>query len=153
MKSHDVDTRYFSLAIILILCDRLTKWLALVSLQEPKQITSFLQFELAFNRGVSWGLFHSDEQITFFVITLVIATIIALLFGYTIIQRINHHVIYGEVAVLTGACSNFIDRCVYGGVIDFIHLSYGSYSWPIFNIADIAIVLGVFWIVWEHKSS
>ena len=153
MSKHDVDTRYLLLAIIIIFFDRLTKWLALAALQEPKQITNFLQFELAFNRGVSWGLFHSDQQATFFWVTALIGIIIVALLGYTLIQRINQHAIYGEVAVLAGAGSNFIDRCVYGGVIDFIHLSYDSWSWPIFNIADVAIVLGVFWIIWKYKIS
>ncbi len=152
MNKPDVDTRYLLLAIAIIFCDRLSKWLALTMLNEPKQITPFMEFELAFNRGISWGLLHSDQESTFFWVTVLICLIIGALLCYTIIQRINHHAIYGEVAVLAGAVSNVIDRSVYGGVIDFIHLSYNSWSWPIFNIADVAIVLGVLWILWKHKN-
>jgi len=64
------------------------------------------------------------------------------------------HSIVGETLVLAGSISNILDRIMYGGVIDFIVVSFGSYSWPVFNIADIAIVIGAFIIcvyVWRDK--
>ena len=52
--------------------------------------------------------------------------------------------ILGEIFVLSGAISNIIDRFYYHGVIDFISLHWKKYYWPIFNLADLFIVLGVF---------
>ena len=62
----------------------------------------------------------------------------------------QHTSILAELAVLAGAISNIIDRYLYGGVVDFIHAHLGGWSWPIFNVADMAIVLGIFCIFWEQ---
>lgn len=153
MKSHDIDTRYLFLAFVLIFFDRLSKWFALITLQEPKHVTDFLSFELVLNRGISWGFLHSDKPYLFYLVTGAVVIIMGALLMHTIIQRINQQPIYGEVAVLAGACSNLVDRFVYGGVIDFIHFHYDVWSWPVFNIADVAIVLGIFWIIYEHRNA
>ena len=42
-----------------------------------------------------------------------------------------------------GILGNFIDRVVRDGVVDYIGFQFGNYSFPIFNIADMAIVIGV----------
>jgi signal peptidase II len=47
------------------------------------------------------------------------------------------------VLIITGAFSNLLDRLFYGGVIDFIVVWFGDWSWPAFNIADAAILLGI----------
>ncbi len=46
--------------------------------------------------------------------------------------------------IIAGAVGNVLDRILLGGVIDFIHVHFrGDYSWPIFNVADILITIGV----------
>ncbi|TAL50467.1 MAG: lipoprotein signal peptidase [Methylovulum sp.] len=45
--------------------------------------------------------------------------------------------------ILGGAVGNLIDRLIYGYVIDFLDVYYGTWHWPAFNIADAAITLGV----------
>lgn len=152
MSRLDSDVKYLVIAIATIFIDRLTKIAALSFLDQPLRMNSFLEFQLVFNRGVSWGLFHSDYGYTFLLVTLLISVIIVLLFCYSIVRYLNQHPIYGEVLVLAGALSNLVDRCLYGGVIDFIHLSYDTWSWPIFNIADVAIVLGVVWILIHYRE-
>lgn len=153
MNRPDVDMRYIILAIAIVLCDRVSKVMALSFLEQPMPITDFLSFELAINRGVSWGMFHSVRSDIFFFVTMLILAIIVSLFCYTTVRYLNKQLVYGEIMVLAGACSNLVDRYVYGGVIDFIHFSYQGWSWPIFNIADIAIVLGVAWILFNYKDS
>lgn len=153
MNRPDVDMRYIILAILIVLCDRVSKVMALSFLEQPMPITDFLSFELAINRGVSWGMFHSVRSDIFFFVTMLILAIIVSLFCYTTVRYLNKQLVYGEIMVLAGACSNLVDRYVYGGVIDFIHFSYQGWSWPIFNIADIAIVLGVAWILFNYKDS
>jgi signal peptidase II len=44
---------------------------------------------------------------------------------------------------MAGAIGNLIDRVFLGHVIDFIHVHYGTYHWPVFNFADIVIDVGV----------
>jgi len=49
--------------------------------------------------------------------------------------------------ILSGAIGNLIDRAVLGFVIDFIDLHYQDFYWPVFNVADIAITLGVILLI------
>lgn len=133
----------------IFLLDRMTKYIAL-HMGEPYVINRFLEFKLVFNRGISWGMFAFDEQTKFNLLTLSIIIIICILAKYTYSQAIAGQKIYAAASVLAGACSNVIDRIVYHGVIDFIHIHVNSWSWPIFNIADIAIVLGICWMVKEQ---
>jgi len=51
--------------------------------------------------------------------------------------------------VLGGAIGNLIDRVIYGYVIDFLDVYYQSYHWPVFNIADSAITVGVAFMLYE----
>ncbi len=51
--------------------------------------------------------------------------------------------------ILGGAIGNLIDRVLYGYVIDFLDVYYKSYHWPVFNIADSAITIGVAFILYE----
>ncbi|MAF34933.1 signal peptidase II [Candidatus Woesearchaeota archaeon] len=48
--------------------------------------------------------------------------------------------------VVGGAAGNILDRILYGGVIDFINLHF----WPVFNIADAAITVGVIGLIWDE---
>lgn len=127
---------------LIIFLDRITKYLMRAS---PKKyyINDFLSFILQYNRGISWGMLHSDSSLAFTVITIIIATFITLFFFYTTLRYISNYFIIGEVMVCAGALSNLIDRLWYGGVADFILVSFGSWDFPIFNVADIFIVGGL----------
>ena len=56
---------------------------------------------------------------------------------------------YGLGLLIGGAISNVIDRVFYGAVFDFIDLHAFGYHWPAFNLADTAVVCGVFVILLE----
>ena len=88
-------------------------------------------------------MFHSQSDALFFVVSAIIAIITALLCGYAYQQYKQGKSIVAEVCIITGSCCNLIDRVIYGGVVDFIILSYEQLSWPVFNIADAVIVFGV----------
>lgn len=62
---------------------------------------------------------------------------------YTFFQWKQNQSILAEVFILAGGLSNIIDRFVYSGVVDFIVLGYKDWFWPVFNVADAFIVLGV----------
>lgn len=144
---------YFLLLSGVITADRISKNWALEHCIETCRINDYLSFELIFNRGVSWGLFHSESDWVFSIITCMILGIVIGLGLYTFVRWNNTHWVIGEVLVISGALSNMVDRMLYGGVVDFILLSAQGYSWPIFNIADACIVLGVglmmIAVVWE----
>ncbi len=135
---------YVAIVALVPFIDHITKYYALVHWEIPYQVNRFLGFELVLNRGISWGLFHSSNNAIFSIITLLI---VAVLCGviYLAYQRYRkNELIIGELLVIAGAGSNIMDRIRMGGVIDFIKLSAGDFVWPLFNLADVCIVIGVF---------
>lgn len=102
-------------------------------------------FHLAKNPGGAWGLLGNESpalRISFFIaISLVAVAFILSLYRKTTRDQIA--LTWGLPLVLGGALGNLTDRIRYGHVIDFIRVHIGSYEWPTFNIADIAIVVGV----------
>lgn len=135
------------LCVVLFGIDRISKWYALQGKLSHFQITPSITMQPALNRGISWSLFHSENAIVSWCVTLVVSAMIAG-FGYITVQKAREKKsIFAECLVLTGALSNLIDRFISGGVVDFILISYQGWSWPIFNGADILIVVGIFMIL------
>jgi signal peptidase II len=106
------------------------------------EITSFFDLVMAWNKGVSYGLFaqHSSAG-RFILIAISLAAVIGLFIwmanSFTRLAGLPLGLIIG------GALGNLMDRIVHGAVADFFHFHYAGYSWYVFNIADVAIVAGV----------
>ena len=104
-------------------------------------IKGFFQFNLSYNDGAAWGIL-SGNMLVFYMITLVA-------FGlfYILLKDVNFQTkkLYSIAVILliAGAIGNFIDRMVYKEVIDFIDFIIFGYDFPIFNIADICLVIGM----------
>lgn len=105
--------------------------------------------EIALNKGVSWSLMHSSLPMVGLFVKVIVALFIAFFAFYVIKQWRLNRMLWGEVCVLAGAVSNFGDRLWYGGVVDFIQIGICGYSWPVFNVADIAIVAGAAIMLWK----
>lgn len=86
----------------------------------------------AVNSGAAWGVFAGHAGLLF---ALRCAIIFALFFFSP--KR------FATGLVLTGAIGNVIDYCLYRHVIDFIHFTFWGYSFPIFNVADSCITIGI----------
>jgi signal peptidase II len=144
---------YLLLFILLILIDQISKYWVMT-----KHIFydngSFFGIELSFNRGISLGLFHSENNFWFSLLLLVIALTLIMFLWYTYQMYQAHYQITAYVFVAAGAISNFIDRLHYGKVIDFILFYWKSLSFPVFNVADCWIFLGVFYILcFQYQDS
>ncbi|GIL40995.1 signal peptidase II [Roseiterribacter gracilis] len=140
--------RAMPVMIVVLLLDQVSKILALAALQGIGMIpvVPFFDFQLAWNRGVSFGLFNHGEPLPPWVFVLVSVLIVAALCAWLVrAERIRIALALG--AVIGGAIGNAIDRFVHGAVVDFLHFHVGQYSWPNFNVADSAIVIGVAIIV------
>ncbi len=59
--------------------------------------------------------------------------------------------LWGAALVLAGGLSNMLDRYLVGGVIDFIAISFGTFDWPIFNGADVAIFCGILYLAMYNE--
>jgi signal peptidase II len=136
--------------LIIIFFDRLSKWWALTVLCEsPLSVWGdYFSCILTYNRGVSWSLLSYQTIVGFSLITALVISVIIILCIYTIRQYQANQMIIGELLVFGGAVSNLYDRFAYGGVVDFILLRSGDWSFPVFNIADIAIVFGVILMIY-----
>jgi len=106
---------------------------------EYVQVTSFFDYVLVWNTGISYGLFT-----TLPVVLLGIVMIVAIIALGVWWWRADGALLRAGLALcIGGALSNALDRWIYGGVADFFHFHYGQYSFYIFNLADAAITAGV----------
>ena len=101
------------------------------------------------NLGGAWGIF---SQFSTWLVYCRIALVMVLF--VKIIRGSKTGTGYSSLVFITwGALANIIDYFRFGGVVDWIHLTFWSYSFPVFNIADMMISLGVvFWmsqIMWQ----
>ena len=109
-------------------------------------ITSFLDFILVLNPGISFGILSNGEDIQRWILSALSILVIFYLYFWSTkspskLTKISLFIMIG------GALGNVFDRLIYGKVIDFISLHVFNYYWYVFNIADIAIVLGGFIIL------
>lgn len=134
----------FIVSILIVLLDQISKFLAVVYLKGSKPyivIEDFFEFNYIENYGAAFGILQ-DRRIFFIIIT--IAVVIGI--SFFIIKNyyeMNSFLRFGLAILLGGAVGNFIDRIRLGYVIDFISFKFvNKYYFPVFNIADIFIVLG-----------
>lgn len=131
--------------------DRLVKVFLLNFLQENQlnsfRLNNFFEVTLVWNKGVSYGLFPQQSyagQLIIIFFSLIICVWIAKFIT-------NSDIRYRSITlilILAGASSNMIDRLIYGAVADFFHFEIATYSWYVFNIADIYIVSGLLILIY-----
>lgn len=153
MRARDKIT--ILMIIILIMIDQITK-IYMINLHGNSVIVieGILQLSYAKNTGIAFGL--ADKNLISIIITDMI--VIFILLRFLILQRdnINKATRISLILILAGGISNLIDRIVYKGVIDFIDISQRIEHFPIFNIADIFIIIGFIMFVivsWNHLIS
>jgi signal peptidase II len=137
------------IAALVFAVDQLTKFwvLRIINLdeREPIQITPFLDLAMAWNKGVSYGLLTTNMQILLVALSLIIAAVLIIFLNSTT----KPFIAAGYGLLIGGALGNALDRLLHGAVADFVHLHWGTFSWYIFNVADIAIVAGVAALVYD----
>ncbi|VAW70830.1 Lipoprotein signal peptidase [hydrothermal vent metagenome] len=140
------------ITLLIIIIDQLTKLLAdnLLSYASPIEVIPMFNFTLLYNPGAAFS-FLADQggwQRWFFLAL----TIVVSLFIFFWLRKLKIHqtMQYTALAlVLGGAIGNLIDRAIYGHVIDFLDVYYQQRHWPAFNIADSAITVGAFLLIYD----
>jgi len=101
------------------------------------------------NPGVAFGLFQNAAP--FFRDLLITASSLALLVVLGLLWRSKQSARtgYAMALIIGGACGNLFDRMLHGKVVDFLLFFVGAHSWPVFNLADSAIVIGAGLLVIE----
>lgn len=109
------------------------------------EVAPFFNIVLAWNKGVSFSLFH-PQALAPWVLTLVALLICAVILHWISMENDpKTRNCFG--LILGGALGNVIDRVIHGAVVDFLDFHVGIHHWPAFNIADSAICVGAFFIL------
>ncbi|UUZ85579.1 signal peptidase II [Paenibacillus sp. P26] len=144
--------RYYIYALIVLLLDQAAKWVIVsrLNLGESRSVIGeFFQITSHRNRGAAFGILQNQRWF-FIVITIAVAGGIIWYLQKTVKEG-KRLLPFALSLVLGGALGNFIDRALFGEVVDFLQFRFQfnwfgtavDYTYPIFNIADSAIVIGV----------
>ncbi len=147
---------FYFLALVLLGCDQLSKWLVFSNL--PIIDSSFYSYpyggvgvfrnlvgiEFSINHmtntGAAWGFFGNFQLFLIILRIFLIVGLCIYLFYF------NHQSAWQLplVLIISGALGNVIDFFVYGHVVDMFHFVFWGYDFPVFNVADSAITIGIF---------
>lgn len=149
--SHNGQWRARGIALVVIvltlLVDQASKYWVLnhTALPDGERISILPVFDLVltWNMGISYGLFQQDGDLGRYALIglTVVATGALSVWLWRATERMLSTL--ALALIIGGAVGNLIDRLIFGGVVDFLYLHYGSFSWYVFNVADSAIVAGV----------
>jgi signal peptidase II len=160
MTKNSARAIYLLIVLIVVLLDRWTKHLvaARIALYSHVQvIPGFFRLTHTENTGAAFSLF-ADSTAPWKTGLLIAFSVLALMVVSTLLWK-NHqaHVATGVgfSLILGGALGNLWDRLARGRVVDFLLVYVKQYQWPVFNLADSAIVIGAGLLILEillHKS-
>ena len=141
MKTKD---RIYFFSFLLLVIDQFSKYLVVHSFsfnQPYPLIPSFFDIRYVQNEGGAWGIFANATWVI---------TIVSFVFLLFLNQYLSRKETFSKLApfsyalLMGGILGNFIDRVLYQYVIDFFSFHFFGYSFPVFNFADIFIVVGMF---------
>lgn len=133
---------WFLIVLGIIGIDQLTKYLVIrnISLgQEIVIIKKFFYLTYLENRGAAWSILQ-DATVFFIIVTLILSVVMI----YIMLKNKQLSLRLSLSFILGGAIGNLIDRILKASVTDFLGVLLGSYRYPIFNLADCFIVIGMF---------
>ena len=138
---------YYLIALFVITIDQVSKWLIVKNMELGTSIPiidNVLYITSHRNRGAAWGILEGKMWF-FYVITVVFVGFIV--FYMKKYAKTDKLLGVSLGLILGGAIGNFIDRVFRQEVVDFIHVYIFSYNYPVFNIADSALCIGVVLII------
>ncbi|HEX7077419.1 MAG TPA: signal peptidase II [Candidatus Eisenbacteria bacterium] len=136
-------------AALVVVLDQFTKAIASARLLLGDPVTllgDLVRFTLVHNTGAAFGLFPGS-RLPFIAISIVAIGVVVYLFFRETYRSALNRVLLG--CILGGAIGNLIDRIRLGWVVDFIDMGLGRTRWPVFNVADSAVTLGVLLLAWN----
>lgn len=136
-------------AVVIVGLDQATKAMASdrLLLGDPVSILGeAVRLTLVHNTGAAFGLFPGS-RVPFIVISLVAIAVVLYLFFRETYRSVPNRVLLG--CILGGAIGNLVDRARLGYVVDFIDVGLSRARWPVFNVADSAVTVGVLLLAWN----
>lgn len=139
--------KIFGISLIVLIVDIILKQLIMNSLEYCEEIILVPKFMYITYLKNTGGAFSILDNNIYFLIIIGMLALGGLIFyllkkdNFRKLEVISYGILFG------GILGNFIDRIIYGCVIDYIGLIFGSYYFPVFNFADICIVIGIIMLV------
>ena len=146
---------YYLLCLALVIFDQLTKQIvvSLFTLGESMGINSFVSWTYIQNTGAAFSFLSGGGGILkafLLAVSLFVSAMLMVWIHKT--PAIRRQRLFGQFILLSGALGNLLDRAQYGYVIDFIDVHYENYYWPVFNVADSLIFIGVILLIFERRK-
>ena len=141
-----MNKKTYFLAVFLLILDQVCKSIIEVYIELGKSISvipNFFSLTNAHNTGGAWSILN-DKPIIFIVVS-ILALILLVRYMFHFKKNVRNEIAFA--LTISGILSNLADRIFLGYVRDFLDFNIFSYDFPIFNIADICIVIGVFLLI------
>jgi signal peptidase II len=136
----------FLLSLLVVACDQAAKFFLNSQLQPGQSlplVKNVFHLTLVYNTGIAFGLFKQQTAIFIILSIAAIVLILVNIFSESKSRNLDRSYWLGLSLILGGAAGNLIDRLRFGYVIDFLDFRV----WPVFNLADSCITIGVFLIL------
>ena len=144
IKEKIPNYKIYLLSIIVIIIDQITKLIIMNNMKIGEEIVvikKFFSILYVTNTGAAFSILENSTILIIIISLFCLALIVSLLKkekAITPIKVISFGILIG------GMISNLIDRVFYKNVVDFLSFNIINYRFPVFNIADIGITIGVF---------
>jgi len=153
---NETGWRFWWIALLVLVADQLSKiWvLQNFTLGESIQLLPVFNFTYARNYGAAFSFLGDAggwQRWLFTAIAIVVTCVLSVWLSR--LQRTQLKLSLALVLIIAGAIGNLIDRSLYGYVVDFLHVYYQEWHYPVFNIADCAITIGAGLLIWDSFSS
>ena len=136
------------LSFVFLLLDQLSKWFVVFYFELKQKLylnlnNQFINFYMAWNKGINFGLFEGDSVFQAYGLT-AISIVISIVFLVWLRNSSSFLIQMLVALVIGGALGNAIDRVLYGAVADFINITCCGFRNPYsFNLADVFIFIGL----------
>jgi len=144
IKEKIPNYKIYLLSILVIIIDQITKLIIMNNMKIGEEIVvikKFFSILYVTNTGAAFSILENSTTLIIIISLFCLALIVSLLKkekDITPIKVISFGILIG------GMISNLIDRVFYKNVVDFLSFNIINYRFPVFNIADIGITIGVF---------
>ena len=141
-----MNKKTYIIAVLILIVDQLSKSIVEIFIPLNESITvikDFFYLTVAHNTGGAWSIFSEHSYL--FIIASILAIILLIKFMFGFKNNLRNNIAFASL--FGGIFSNLADRVFLGYVRDFLDFKIFGYNYPIFNIADVAIVVGVILLV------
>ena len=141
-----MNKKTYIIAVLILIVDQLSKSIVEIFIPLNESVTvikDFFYLTVAHNTGGAWSIFSEHSYL--FIIASILAIILLIKFMFGFKNNLRNNIAFASL--FGGIFSNLADRVFLGYVRDFLDFKIFGYNYPIFNIADVAIVVGVILLI------